>query len=142
MTTTAISAQTGTAADDIQIVHTPPTVTDAQLVLQQQLVDATTGANRGVGLLTAFETPPTLAQLRKRHPVDSTEYGQIMAFLGSAETTATFVKHGLLNEALVDDLYWISGAWRMCEKVVKGIRKEAGEPRLYENAEWLARRGT
>jgi hypothetical protein len=105
-----------------------------------QQVDALSGANEGFRLMRSFDKPPTLAQLRKRYPQDSREYGCVMAFLGSSETMATFVKQGLLDEALVNDLYWVAGAWQYAEKSCKGMRKETGEPRLYENFERLAQR--
>jgi hypothetical protein len=146
MTTTTTSQpateQTAAQVDDLQVIRTPPTAMDAQLILQQHEVDAISGANYGFGHLGAFETPPTLAQLRKKHPRDTEEYHEVMAFLSSCETTSTFVRQGLLNEALVHDLYWIAGAWARIEKIIRGMRKEAGEPRLYENSEWLARRAT
>jgi hypothetical protein len=144
--TTDISTQSEAAAaaatDEIQIVRTPPTVEDAQLILQQQIVMAMNGANQGYDLLWAFETPPTLGQLRKRHPRESAEYQQVMAFLVACETTATFVRQGILNEALVSDLYDVAGAYRRIEKITKGIRKETGQPRIGENTEWLAKRAT
>ena len=127
-------------ADDIKIVHTPPTVQDGQLLLQMMLLDEQSGANDGFSVLSAFETPPTLAQLRKKHPRGSAEYRQVMAFVRSAETTGTFVRQGLLNETLVNDLYWIAGGWRLMEKVAKGLRRESAEPRMFENIEWLAKR--
>jgi hypothetical protein len=134
--------QATTEADEIQIVRTPPTVEDAQLILQQQIVMAMTGANQGYELLWAFETPPTLAQLRKRHPSGSAAYNQVMAFVMACETTATFVRQGILNEALVNDLYDIANGYRRIEKIIKGSRREMGEPRIGENAEWLAKRAT
>src|SRR3954447_1317829 len=124
--------------DEIQIVRTPPTMAEAQLIVQMATNNAINGANQGYGLLQQFETPPTLGQLRKKHPVGSDEYRYVMAFLGSCEMTATFVKQGLLSEDLVNDLYWVAGAFRLTEKICKGLRKEAGEPRLYENVEALA----
>jgi hypothetical protein len=63
-----------------------------------------------------------------------------MAFLGSSETIGTFVKQGLLDEGLVNDLYWIAGAWKYAEKSCKAMRKETGQPRLFENFERLALR--
>lgn len=128
-----------TQQDDVRIVG-GPTAADAQLVVAMQHVDAVSGAMAGWEYLLAFETPPTLLQLRKRHPRDSGEYRCISAFLGSCETLGTFVKQGLVNEQLVHDLYWIAGAWRQSEKVCKGMRKELGDPRLYENFELLASR--
>jgi hypothetical protein len=117
---------------------TPPATADAQLIVAMQHVDAISGAHSGYHYLASFEAPPTLTQLRKRYPVDSQEYRCIMAFLGSCETLATFVKQGLLHEGLVRDLYWVEGVWARAEKVCKGLRKEVGQPRLFENYELLA----
>jgi len=136
--TTTIPQQT----DEIRIITTPPTVADAQLLTQMAIADAACGAVRGYLLLQQFDNPPTLAQLRRKHPVDSEEYHHVLQFLISCERVGTFVKNGVLNEALVNDLYDVKGAWRVCEKVVKGSRKEAGEPRLGENFELLASRAT
>src|SRR5881275_1973956 len=100
-------------ANELRIVRTPPTVTDAQLVVQMQTANALTGADRGHGILSRFEVPPTLGQLRKKCPTDSDEYRYVMQFLVACETTATFVKHGLLNEELIDDLYAVRADWAL-----------------------------
>jgi hypothetical protein len=134
MATTVQPQQT----DEIQIVRTPPTMAEAQLIVQMATNDALSGANQGYDVLRQFETAPTPGQLRKKHAVTSDEYRYVMAFLASCEMTATFVKQGLLSEDLVNDLYWVAGAWQTCEKLCKGLRREAGEPRLYENYEALA----
>ena len=60
--------------DEIQIIRTPPTVADAQLIVQMQTADALSGADRGHALLRSFETPPTLGQLRKKFAPGSDEY--------------------------------------------------------------------
>jgi len=140
--TMTVSAQQTTAADDLQIVQSPPTIADAQLILQLQMAGSISGADKGWLLLEAFDTAPTMSQTKKRHPVGSPEWGQIWAFLASCETMATFVKNGLLNEALVGDVFWIQGAWQKSEKICRAMRKEAGEPRLMENFEWLAKRAS
>lgn len=127
--------------DDPRIVTTPPSTADAQLILQLMQVNASTGANDGWQLLLhGFETPPTRTQLLRKYPRESAEYGQIQAFLAGCETMATFVRQGILNEALVHDVFWIAGAWQRSEKICKAMRKEAGEPRIMENFEWLANR--
>jgi len=127
---------------EIEIVRTPPTMAEAQLIVQIATADAISGADRGYGVLTRFETPPTLGQLRKKHAVDSDEYRYVMRFLSSCEMISTFVKQGLLSAELVNDLYWVGGAWRLCEKICKGMRREAGEPRVMENFEALATRSS
>jgi len=141
--TTTIPAQTaGTATDEIQIIQSPPTYEDAQLLVQLQIMGSMTGAFRGFDLLEAFDKPPTLAQALKRHPRGSEEQGQISAFLALCETVGTFVRQGILNEALVNDLFAVEYAWALCEKIAKGLRKQAGDARMYENTEWLAKRAT
>ena len=136
MTTTIPQQQT----DELRIVRTPPTVADAQLIVQMQTANALSGADRGYGVIARFETPPTLGQLRKKCPPGSDEYRYVMQVLGACETTGTFVKHGLLNEDLVNDLYAVAPAWKLTEKICKGMRRESGEPRMYENFERLASR--
>jgi hypothetical protein len=130
------------ATDEIQIIRKPPSMAEAQLIVQMATNDSLSGANQGYAVLRRFEAPPTLGQLRKKCPPGSEAYGQVMAYLGSCEMTATFVKQGLLSEELVNDLYWVAGAWQVAGKVCKGLRKEGGEPRLYENFELLASRAT
>jgi len=141
--TTSIPGQidaTQAAADDLQIIQTPATTEDAHLLIQMQIAATMSGAWRGLELLRTFEKPPTLAQALKRFPRGSEEQGCISAFLGMGETTATFVRHGLVNEALVQDLYAVTRMWGVVEKIAKGLRRESGEPRMYENFEWLAKR--
>src|SRR3954470_8438076 len=138
--TTTIPTQA--AAADLRIITTPPTAADAQLILQLMQVDAATGAHQGWQLLRTFEKPPTMSQLRRRYPEGGDESRQINAFLMSCETLGTFVKQGILNEPLVHDLFWVAGAWHYAEKICKAMRKETGEPRLYENFELLASRAT
>jgi hypothetical protein len=136
--TTTLQQQT----DEIQIIRTPPTMAEAQLVVQMATNDAISGANRGYGVLRQFETPPTLGQLRKKFPEGSNEYRYVMAFLDSCEMTATFVKQGLLGEDFINDLYRVEATWQACEKVCKGIRRGASDPRAYENFERLAGRAS
>lgn len=140
--TATIPAQTETttATDEIQIIQSPPTREDAQLLIQLNIMAAMTGAFRGLDLLEAFEKPPTLTQALKRYPRGSEEQGQISAFIGLCETVGTFVRQGVLNEALVNDLYAIEYGWTLVEKIAKALRKQAGDARMYENAEWLAKR--
>ena len=116
------------------------TVADAQLLVQLMAAGTAAGADRGSGILFANETPPTLGQLRETYPRLSEGYGQVMAFLDQCETIGTFVKQGLLDEPLVQDLFWVAGAWKVSAQICLGMREEAGEPGLYENFEWLASR--
>ncbi len=62
----------------------------------------------------------------------------VRKMLSFGETVATLVKHGILDEALVQDLWWIEGAWGRVGPAAKRDRERLGEPRLYENFEALA----
>ena len=128
--------------DKSPTVVTGPTIADAQLVVQILAAGTAAGANRGFETLFARSKPPTLAELREEHPRSSKTYRQVMAFLSQCETIATFVKQGILNEGLVNDLFWVAGAWNAAGQICRDLRKEAGEPRLYENFEWLVGRAT
>jgi hypothetical protein len=55
------------------------------------------------------------------------------------ETIGTFVKHDLLSRELVEDLVWIQGVWDRVGPAALKMRDKAGEPRLYENFEALAK---
>ena len=121
-------------------LSTGATIADAQLIVQILANGSAEGANRGFEILRASSSPLTLAQLRDTHPRLGDEYRQVMAFLEECETIATFVKQGILNEALVQDLFWVAGGWAASAEICRGLRDEAGEPRLYENFEWLASR--
>lgn len=62
----------------------------------------------------------------------------VRTVLGFGEILGTFVKQGLLDRGLVEDLLWIQGMWSKVGSAVKRVREEAGEKRLYENFEALA----
>jgi hypothetical protein len=121
-------------------LKTGATIADAQLVVQILATGSAAGADRGFEILRSAPSPLTLEQLREAHQRLGDGYRQVMAFLGQAETIATFVKQGLLNEGLIQDLLWVAGGWAASASVCAGLREESGEPRLFENFEWLARR--
>jgi hypothetical protein len=55
------------------------------------------------------------------------------------ETVGTFVKQNLLSSELVHDLLWVDGLWARVGPAALQAREHAGEPRLYENFEALAK---
>ena len=62
----------------------------------------------------------------------------VRTLLAFGETVATLVKHKTLDKDLVEDLWWIDGAWARVGPTAKKERERLGEPRLYENFEALA----
>lgn len=117
------------------------TTADAQLLVQILAGSAASGADRGHQLLARYASPPSLEELLEEHPQSSEEYRSLTALLHQMEMLGTFVKHGVLNEELVLDLVWVQGVWSGCAGICTDLRARAGEPRLYENFEWLAGRG-
>jgi hypothetical protein len=55
------------------------------------------------------------------------------------ETVGALVKHGVLNRELLLDVFWADGIWAKVGPSALRVREMAGEPRLYENFESLAR---
>jgi hypothetical protein len=62
----------------------------------------------------------------------------VFVLLMMGETIGTFTKHGLLDPALVDDLWAAAMLWARVGPAAVRQRAEMGEPRLWENFEALA----
>ena len=62
----------------------------------------------------------------------------VRTLLHFGETVGTFVKQGVLDRGLVDDLWWIEGMWARVGPAATRQRQKLSEPRLYENFEALA----
>jgi hypothetical protein len=61
--------------------------------------------------------------------------GKMLAF---GETVGTLVKHGILDRALVLDLWAVQASWSRVGPAGRRERERMGEPRIYENFEALA----
>ncbi len=73
------------------------------------------------------------------NPEDTTADDKaVRTILAFGETVATLVKHKTLDKDLVEDLWWVDGAWARVGPAAKKARARLGEPRLYENFEALA----
>jgi hypothetical protein len=64
----------------------------------------------------------------------------VRTLLHFGETVGTFVKQGVLDRGLVEDLWWINGMWARVGPAAVRQREKMGESRLYENFEALAAR--
>jgi hypothetical protein len=53
------------------------------------------------------------------------------------EMVGTLSKRGALSADLANDLWWLSGIWDRVKSHVDVARTGSGEPRLYENFEFL-----
>jgi hypothetical protein len=73
------------------------------------------------------------------YPPGSEGYGHVQNILGAMESLGTLVKNDLFNEDLAHDWLGSHLVWRRIGSIALGLRKDTGEPRLYENFEALAK---
>ena len=107
-----------------------PTREDATLMIQIAQWMASSGMNDQMPVLWADDFDPETADPHSEH---------VRLTLGTFETIGTLVKHDLLNRELVNDWLWIEGIWSRVGPAALRMREQAGEPRLYENFEALAK---
>ena len=67
------------------------------------------------------------------------EYGYASKVCGWFESVGTLYKQGLLNSELLFDWLTIKLPWSRLSGFAIGVRNSAGEPRLYENFEAMAK---
>lgn len=126
-----------TSTQDLSVTISP-TSTDATLLVSIINGPLATRAMDGVGLLFSYDTPPTLSQFEADHPRGTPESSNAYAVLGLGELLGTLVKNGLLNRALVHDMFWIPGMWEKSAGIALGLRERSGTSAMYENFEALA----
>lgn len=131
-----MATRTATAGD--LTVSTGSRIDQANLLVQ--IFNGPLGERSGdaMSLLLSYPKPPTYEEFMKDHPGGSPGHKDVRGLLMCSETIATFVKQGILDRDLVFDLLWIGGSWSLVKNIALHERKEAGEPAIYENYEWLA----
>jgi hypothetical protein len=102
---------------------------DAALVMQLLRWGAAIGLDEAATSLFASTFDPEAA---------SASDAPVMKMLTFGETIATLVKHNVLDEGLVQDLWWVDGTWVRVGPAARRERERLGEPRLFENFEALA----
>jgi hypothetical protein len=118
---------------------TKPTYQDASLMLQLAQWGAVSGLSEATNWLWSDQFIPDYTEFVRKYPLGSE--GTLIAakVCGYFETLATLWKHGLLNEELVFDWLAVSMIWDRIKSYAIGVRQAAGNPRLYENFEALAK---
>jgi hypothetical protein len=108
------------------------TQNDGALLLQLLTWGSTSGVDDA--MRSVFQSDFNIAPTTPEECGDP-DVGKVLSF---GETTATLVKHGVLDAALVRDLIWVEGIWARVSEYALAIRKGENEPRLYENMEAFA----
>jgi hypothetical protein len=111
----------------------PASHEDAKLIVQLVRWGSESGLDEAVHALFAEDFQPAEAT------VDDPSIRKVLQF---GEVVGTLVKQGVLDRALVIDLWWITGIWGRVQAAALRQRDKLGEPRLYENFESLAANAT
>lgn len=85
------------------------------------------------------DPPMKLGDFENKFPQGS-EGNELFGLVSSHfETAGVLVKHGLLNEDLYFDRFWVEPFWDRAKAIIKEQRAK-WDPAIAENFEWLARR--
>ena len=107
----------------------PATYDDANLVVQLLRWGAEINLPDAMSVVTSDGFDPEQADVNDP---------SVRTLLFFGETIGTFVKQGVLDRGLVEDLWWIEGMWGRVGAAALRQRQKLGEARLYENFEALA----
>lgn len=116
-----------------------PTHQDAALMLQLAQFMVTSGAQEAKDWMWSDQFVPAYDVFVKKYPPGSEGYLRASTTCGYFETVGTLHKHRLLNEDLLFDWLAVSMVWDRIKGFALGVRQAAGEPRLYENFEAMAK---
>lgn len=117
-----------------------PTIDDAKLMVDLLQWWAMIDLNSANNWMWSEAFVPEYEAFLTKYPVGSEGYGQLMKILGAMESLGTLVKNDLLNADLVHDWLATYLVWNRVGGIALGLRESIGQPRLYENFEWLAKK--
>jgi hypothetical protein len=107
----------------------PATYEDANLIVQLLRWGTDMKLDDAIGEVLADDFDPETGDANDPN---------VRSLLYFGETVGTFVKQGVLDRGLVEDLWWFEGLWSRVGPAALRYRHKVGEPRLYENFESLA----
>ena len=106
------------------------TYEDASLIVQIMQWSAMVGLDDALMTIFDKDFDPEKATMSNPH---------VRKVLTFGETVGTFVKQGVLDSDIVNDLWALQLSWRKVRRAALLAREEAEEPRLFENFEALVR---
>ena len=116
-----------------------PTKDDANLMIQLMRWGAADGLQDAMNWIWSDEFISDYDEFIAKYPRGSKEYGNATKVCGWFESIGTLYKQNLLNGELLFDWLTIKLPWSRLSSFAKGVRSAAGEPRLYENFEMMAK---
>jgi hypothetical protein len=119
-----------------------PDTSDAQVMIALYEAQAAHNLGEVVGYIWSNDFPTDFKEFRQTFPQgsNSTEERNVHRALGHFETIGTLYRNNLINEDLLFDWLAIDHLFARVKGFVLGVRKEIGQPRMFENFEYMARR--
>ena len=117
-----------------------PTQKDAELLLHMISLMSDEEGRRAFDWFREEFDIKSYRKFKKKLPNGSQGSRHLNRVLNNWEMLATLVLNGLISEDLVFDMFLVKYIWDKVEPIVYGIRKEAKQPRLFENLEVLSQR--
>lgn len=111
---------------------------DAMLLLEVLNAPVGDDARGAMEILWTYDEPPSFDELVRDHPRASRGYEQVMALLTVGERLGTFVKCEVLHPGLTRELVAMHAVWERSGRLIEDLRRQRGNPKLFENLEWLA----
>lgn len=116
-----------------------PTRDDALLLLRAMELAALSKTPNAFAFAARKDFTGDYKKFTRDHPPGSAMYRKATQIAIYFEGLGTMWKHGLINEDLLFDWIYVHGAWERMQGLVLGARAAAGEPRLGENFEAMAK---
>ena len=116
-----------------------PTHQDAIIMLRLYQWTAIAGLSKAINWMWSDDFITDYAEFIKKYPRGSEGYEKATRICGYYETIGTLYKNGLFNEELLFDWLAVYLVWDRIKDFAIGLREEAGEPRLFENFEAMAK---
>jgi len=119
-----------------------PTRDDADIMLRVAQLGALQNTGEAVAFVWSDDFPTDYTDFRAKFPKGkrSQEESLLNRWLGWFETVGTLYRNGLFSEDLLFDWLAVDWAWDRVKGVALGLRGEMGEPRMWENFEYMAER--
>jgi histone H1/5 len=119
-----------------------PDTSDAQVMIALYEAQAAHNLGEVMGYIWSSDFPTDFKEFRQSFPQgsNSTEERNLHRALGHFETIGTLYRNNLISEDLLFDWLAIDHLFARVKGFVLGVRKEIGQPRMFENFEYMARR--
>jgi hypothetical protein len=119
-----------------------PDTSDAEVMIALYEAQAAHNLGEVMGYIWSSDFPTDFKEFRQSFPQgsNSTEERSLHRALGHFETIGTLYRNNLISEDLLFDWLAIDHLFARVKGFVLGVRKEIGQPRMFENFEYMARR--